>query len=81
MPSSPPCQASLATPSRPRAAPRRPARAGPVPPTLTALCVPVPQSALRKLGYAEERTTRERPARLLWHLMPVGRELLVALGE
>lgn len=36
---------------------------------------------LRELGYAEERATRSRPARLLWQLTPAGRELLVALSE
>lgn len=36
---------------------------------------------LQELGYVEERETREKPVRLLWHLTPAGRELLVALGE
>lgn len=37
--------------------------------------------ALCELGYVEERRTRGKPVRVLWHLTPAGRDLLVAMGE
>ena len=35
---------------------------------------------LRELGYVEERPTRARSARHVWHLTTAGRDLLAALG-
>jgi hypothetical protein len=35
---------------------------------------------LRELGYVEERATRGRSGRHLWHLTPAGRDLLAAPG-
>lgn len=42
---------------------------------------PSAMPVLRELGYAEKRTVRGRPDRVLWYLTPAGRELLLALGE
>lgn len=36
---------------------------------------------LRELGYVEERAARDRQGRVVWHVTPAGRDLLVALGE
>lgn len=41
---------------------------------------PTVMPVLRELGYVEERATRDRTGRHLWHLTPTGRELLAALG-
>lgn len=35
---------------------------------------------LRELGYVEERPTRSRGTRYVWHLTRAGRDLLAALG-
>ena len=35
---------------------------------------------LRELGYVEERPTRARGTRHVWHLTQAGRELLATLG-
>ncbi|MGH1570484.1 hypothetical protein ACRAWG_07135 [Methylobacterium sp. P31] len=42
---------------------------------------PTAMPMLREPGHVVERTAKDRHGRVLWHLTPAGRDLLVALGD